>query len=114
MNYWELTCSSEKLTTEHDNALTQNAELVATIDALTDAAIQVCLRLDRDGVSTAGIADDIEKLQEAVNKTPAQCLRERDIEKFRAGYISALITHTEEPTKWCEVQANERIKQGNI
>jgi hypothetical protein len=58
----------------------KNAELVAMVEDLQDAAIQVCLRLDRDGVSTAGIADDIEKLQEVVNKTPTQHLRDRAAE----------------------------------
>ena len=66
----------------------KNAELVAMVEDLQDAAIQVCLRLDRDGVSTAGIADDIEKLQEVVNKTPTQHLRDRDAEVGRAGFVA--------------------------
>jgi predicted nucleic acid-binding Zn-ribbon protein len=66
----------------------KNAELVAQVDDLQDAAISVCMRLDGDGVSTSGIADDIEKLQEVVNKTPTQHLRDHDAEVGRAGFIA--------------------------
>lgn len=76
------------LIAERDAALANNAELVAQVEVLQDAAIKVCLRLDHDGVSTFGIAEDIENLQQVVNATPTQCLRDIQAEAGRAGFVA--------------------------
>ncbi|MFM7810846.1 MAG: hypothetical protein ACKO7M_03690 [Acinetobacter junii] len=49
-----------------------------------------------------------EKLSEL---TLTQCLADVKAQEFRSGYISALITHTDEPLTWCEKQADEHISK---
>ncbi len=97
-------------------------ELQAQVEVLQDAAIKICLRLDADGVSTYGIADDVESLQEVVNKTPATCLAQVKAEAGRAGFIAGYHKmHIEfvgsiAPAGSAEHAADqyaERIKQGD-
>ena len=89
-------------------------ELQAQVEVLQDAAIKICLRLDSDGVSTYGIADDVEALQEVVNKTPAACLAQ-----VKADAVNDFIQfmHSSSDCQLCEKSLNaasayaERIRQ---
>ena len=47
------------------------------------------------------------KIDQLFHITPDQCLSDAKSQEFRAGYISALMTHTDEPLAWCEKQADE-------
>ena len=72
--------NAEKIESERDNALAQNAELVAHIDAIKDAWM------------AAGSWPDTGKekrvIANAINAAPAQHLRDHDAEAGRAGFLA--------------------------
>ena len=73
----------EDIKRERDNALAQNAELVAQVAKLTGVMQSMADSHLEDGETEAA-----EQFLIHINKTPAQHLRDRDAEAGRAGFLA--------------------------
>jgi hypothetical protein len=58
----------------------------------------------REGSSTYEITNIADKALDVISS-----LEQSNNEKFRSGFIAALITYTDEPVRWCEQQADKYI-----
>ncbi|WGH49592.1 hypothetical protein [Alishewanella phage vB_AspM_Slicko01] len=91
------------------------ADYVVAVDAANNKqmlTIHQAVLQERDELKA-----QVEQLQhrvndlKAANKLSGKCLVEVKVREFRKGYISALITYTDEPVAWCEKQADEHTDQ---
>lgn len=116
MNYWELTCSSEKLTTEHDNALAQNTELVAQAENLKSSLIFVASVFSGDNAKEHAEHIDWSEIHNLISKLPTQHLRDHDAEVGRAGYQACLQNIGYHEPEWQD-DANayaEKVRRGEL
>ncbi len=102
---------------ERDNALAQNAELVAQVVDLKSACQ---LAIDMFKVNDINVPNTIETLEDVVNATPAQCLSDIQAEAGRAGFMAccAWIDSDEVKRTYSDEQAAnqyaERVKAGEV
>ena len=106
----------EKLTAERDNALAQNAELVAQVEALGDKLSEVVSLLDVDGMTAVQwLLDNCQDIESLLEFEPEQHLRERDAEVL-SKFIEFM--HKSSDCQLCEKsleiasQYAERVKAG--
>ena len=79
----------------------ENAELKSQVEQLRDFA-ELIVEWKEYG---------FQKAQALLDLTPMQCLAEVKAQAYKEGYVSALITHTDEPTAWCNEQAYKHLEQ---
>jgi hypothetical protein len=73
---------------ERDNALAQNAELVAQVENLKSSLIFVASVFSGDNAKEHAEYIDWSEIHNLISKTPAQHLRDRDAEKGRAAFVA--------------------------
>jgi myosin heavy subunit len=107
-----------ELTAECDNALAQNAELVAQVEKMRSAlelafiSVKTCYKQDLAPYS------DVVQVEKAIKLSPKNNLRDRDAEVGRAGFVACLNLANSAGLEWVTYhdadQYAEKVRRGEV